>query len=403
MEVLEKKMIEKFVIKNFKNLELNEIKFKKINILIGANGSGKSNLIDSMVLFKDLIQQGLQQAIAKRKFDEVLNKYNDDNKISFSISINTETNYPTLKYEADIFIHQMTTYFFKENISYDKAAPNREKPFNFIKCHDKLPNIGFFPVKEYGRTKSKRIKIVNIDTIFRQSETLTKDIVFATKIFPTFSKVIGDIKEYVSTWRYFSMSDINLDDLKKPLKMTGKMNELNSNLNNFGDFIKFLINDETFIERVENYFNMNVMFESSIQGEYIQLFPILNDRKFLLSSLSDGQIRILILLAILYLDKTSKVVFLDEPELNLHTSWLLRLKKDLFNSNKQLFISTHSSDLLDSFTEDFLEDRVNILIFEKGRINNLEKNEILLKEIERGFELGDLYRSGDPIIGGWSI
>jgi len=393
-------MIEKFVVKNFKNLEISELNFKKINILIGANGGGKSNFIDSIVLFKDLLKFGLQQTIAKRKFDEILNKYSDENKISISISLNTEKKYSTLKYEADIFIHQMTTYFLKENLSYDKATENREKPFNFIKCHDKFPNQGSFPLREYGKTKSKHIKIINTDTIFRQSESLTKNIIFATKIFPTFSKVIDDIKEYVSTWRYFSMSDINLDEFKKPLKITGKNDELNSLLNNFGDFV---INNIDILDRLKDYFKSDIRFDILSQGEYLQIFPIINDKKFLMSSLSDGQIRILLLLAILYLDKASKVIFLDEPELNLHTSWLLKLKSDIYNSNKQLFISTHSADLLDSFTEDFLEEKVNILIFEKGKVKNLEKNEILLNEIKKGFELGDLYRSGDPIIGGWNI
>jgi predicted ATPase len=393
-------MIEKFLIRNFKNLEIGELNFKKINILIGANGGGKSNFIDSIVLFKDLLKFGLQQTIAKRKFDEILNKYNDENKISFSISLNTEKKYSTLKYEADIFIYHMTTYFLKENLSYDKAAKKREKPFNFIKCHDKYPGVGSFPIREQGKTKSKHIKIINTDTIFRQSESLTKNIAFATKIFPTFSKVIDDIKDYVSTWRYFSMSDINLEEFKKPLKITGKNNELNSSLNNFADFI---INNIGILDRLKDYFQLDIRFDISSQGEYLQIFPIINDKKFLMSSLSDGQIRILLLLTILYLDKASKVVFLDEPELNLHTSWLLKLKKDIYNSNKQLFISTHSADLLDSFTEDFLEERANILIFENGKVKNLIKDKILLNEIERGFELGDLYRSGDPIIGGWNI
>jgi len=397
-------MIEKLTLKHYKNLSIDEITFKKVNILIGANGSGKSNFIDSIVFFKNLIEQGLQQTVAKRQFDEILNKFDNENKIEYSLSLNTGTNYPTLKYEADIFIHQMRTFFFKENISYDKTAPNREKPFNFIKCHDKYPNKGSFPVrKRDGKIHSQFIDIVNTDTIFRQSEDLTKSIIFARDILPTFSRVIDDIKKYVFTWRYFSMSEIDLNELKRPLKLTGKTNEINYNFSNFGDFIKFIPLNDTFIDRINNYFKMNIWFENAIQGEYIQLFPILNDKQFLLSSLSDGQLRILLLLSILYLDKNSKLIFLDEPELNLHTSWLRQLKKDIFCSNKQLFISTHSADLLDSFTQEFLDDKVNILVFENGKVKSLQKSETLLNEISKGFELGDLYRIGDPIIGGWNI
>jgi len=396
-------MIEKLTLKHYKNLSIDEITFKKVNILIGANGSGKSNFIDSIVFFKNLIEQGLQQTVAKRQFDEILNKFDNENKIEYSLSLNTGTNYPTLKYEADIFIHQMRTFFLKENISYDKATQNKKKPFNFIKCHDNFPNKGAFPVKKGKKIHSQFIDIVNTDTIFRQSEDLTKSIIFARDILPTFSRVIDDIKKYVFTWRYFSMSEIDLNELKRPLKLTGKTNELNYNFNNFGDFIKFIPLNHIFIDRINSYFKMNIWFESAIQGEYIQLFPILNDKKFLLSSLSDGQLRILLLLSILYLDENSKVIFLDEPELNLHTSWLLQLKKDIFCSNKQLFISTHSADLLDSFTQEFLDDKVNILVFENGKVKSLKKSKILLNEISKGFELGDLYRSGDPIIGGWNI
>ena len=68
-------MIEKFKISNFKNLIIEEeLELKKINILIGANGGGKSNFIDGIILFKDLIERGLQETIAKRKYEELLNK-----------------------------------------------------------------------------------------------------------------------------------------------------------------------------------------------------------------------------------------------------------------------------------------------------------------------------------------
>ncbi|NPA11518.1 MAG: AAA family ATPase [Epsilonproteobacteria bacterium] len=390
-------MIEKFYIKNFKNLLFEELKFSKINILIGANGSGKSNFIDGIVFFRDLLKYGLQQSIAKRKFEEILNKYNEENSFAFNLSLNTEKKYSTLRYEAEIFIHQMNTFFLKENISYDKAT-KKEKPFNFINCHNP-PNYGFFSYKDKKSKDSKRkkIRVLNTDTVFRQSETLTKNIVFATEIFPMFSRVIDDIKEYVNTWRYFPMSDISLDEFKKPLKITGKRDELNSNLNNISDFF---YNINTLIPKLQRYIP-GIEFSIDTSGEYMQVFPIINGKKFLISSLSDGELRILLLMTIFYLDTKSKVVFLDEPELNLHPSWLLKLRDDMLNSNKQLFISTHSADLLDTFTEDFIQGRVSVFVFEKGRIKKLKNTQLLLNEFERGYELGDLYRSGDPVIGGW--
>ncbi len=399
-------MIEKFKISNFKNLKIGkEIELKKINILIGANGSGKSNFIDGIIFFKDLIEKGLQESIAKRKYEELLNKYSDVNSFDLSISLNTEAQYSTLKYKLSIFVKELKTFILEESIMYDKPLDkSKEQPFRFIHCHGKFSGKCSFPIKEKGKTKSRHIKVSNFDTVFRQYYDLTKYMVYTQKFFPTFSKVIDDIKEYVKKWRYFPMSDINLDELKKPLKITGNTNILYPNMSNIGDFlIKSRYTNKEFLQRLKDYFKTDIDFEIQPSGEYINIFPILNGKKFYMSSLSDGQIRLLILLSIFYLDENSKVVFIDEPELNLHPSWLRKLREDIYNSKKQIIISTHSSDLLDTFTEDFRNELVNIIVFENGKVELLKKSKALEKEIEKGYELGDLYRMGDPVIGGWGF
>ena len=96
-----------------------------------------------------------------------------------------------------------------------------------------------------------------------------------------------------------------------------------------------------------------------------------------------------------------KVVFIDEQELNLHPAWLYRLRKDFWDSGKQIFIATHSSELLDSFTEDWQKGKVKIFVFENGNIRELKQKEQLKDYLEEGYQLGDLYRSGEPSIGGW--
>ncbi len=69
----------------------------------------------------------------------------------------------------------------------------------------------------------------------------------------------------------------------------------------------------------------------------------------------------------------------------------------------QVIISTHSPDLLDHFTE----QTENVFVF---RPADQDKNHFQVQPlspknvsdwIEQGWQLGDLYRIGDPSVGGW--
>jgi predicted ATPase len=399
-------MIEEFKVKNFKNLDIkNPISLKKVNILIGANGSGKSNFIDAIWFFKDLIEKGLIETIYHRKFKEILNVYSNENKINLSIFLNTETGHPSLNYDLELLIPEdedKLPFILREKLSYSKSTDPSKEPFKFISC--RLGKCEFPVLLKNKKIISQTAEVSPHETIFKQEEDIFTKFFMENKFIPKFFNVIKNLKGYVDTWRHFSMSDINLSDLKKPFKLTGKKDRLLTDVSNLGEFLFDKMYSEEwniFLDRLKDYFRQSVDFEFQRLGEYIHIWPKLSERRFSFPSLSDGQIRIIILLSIFYLDKTSKLIFIDEPELNLHPSWLRMLRNDIFNCEKQIVLSTHSADLLDTFTDDFKENLVNVLVFENGKVKQLEFNEILKYEFDKGYELGDLYRMGDPLIGGW--
>ena len=95
---------------------------------------------------------------------------------------------------------------------------------------------------------------------------------------------------------------------------------------------------------------------------------------------------------------------IDEPEMNLHPAWQKMLAAEVLRcqSFKQCFISTHSPDFLDEFTEEFLSGEVNIFVFDPSRripLRLLDRNELAPELTD--WTLGDLYRVADPVIGGW--
>ena len=48
-------MLKSFAVNNYRNLNIENLDFKQINILVGPNNSGKSNLINAISFFSDLI------------------------------------------------------------------------------------------------------------------------------------------------------------------------------------------------------------------------------------------------------------------------------------------------------------------------------------------------------------
>jgi len=75
-------MIKKFSVKNFRNVNVKDIEFNRINILIGPNNSGKTNFIKALTFFANMIIGGKDNSfnssflgeVDRNGWDKMLNK-----------------------------------------------------------------------------------------------------------------------------------------------------------------------------------------------------------------------------------------------------------------------------------------------------------------------------------------
>jgi predicted ATPase len=56
--------IKNIKVSNFKSFEEVGIELRRFNVLIGANASGKSNFINILQFLKDIVENGLDNAIS---------------------------------------------------------------------------------------------------------------------------------------------------------------------------------------------------------------------------------------------------------------------------------------------------------------------------------------------------
>lgn len=127
-----------------------------------------------------------------------------------------------------------------------------------------------------------------------------------------------------------------------------------------------------------------------------------------LQQMSDGTIQALVLATLLFAPEPARVLCLDEPELNLHPAWVRRLGvwMDEGRPASQLFVSTHSPELLDALTAAFVRGDMAVLVFGEGGSRSPRTiRKLALAEVQsvldEGWQLGDLYRVGDRRLGGW--
>jgi ABC-type multidrug transport system ATPase subunit len=125
--------------------------------------------------------------------------------------------------------------------------------------------------------------------------------------------------------------------------------------------------------------------------------------------MSDGTVRMLCWAVLLHSPQLPALIAIDEPEVGIHVAWLPILAAWIKEAARrtQVIISTHSPDLLDHFTDQLDSNDSKLYVFQSDPksknhfvVNQLMKTAVST-QLNEGWQVGDLYRVGDPSVGGW--
>jgi AAA15 family ATPase/GTPase len=411
---------------NYKNLKFDgKVDLKNLNIFIGSNGSGKSNLISYLKFLNQCIAtlpNGIQQANEFAFAISQLNRVLDINLLSpakirlvygFS-EVTTSTDSPdTLVLDLSLYIAKSLS----SRITIDKEAlyqgidleEKSNNPLYFYKIHDPKIGEGFLKLNdEYSLLND----IANDSLFFIDSTTKLWDFMMNSS-FNKSGNIDFKLKIIYSicSWTFYNSNDLKLDIIRNSepkigpsdtqLSITGEnlalvIDNLSQNLD-FEDALNLAMKSifsKTRRIRAVRVGRLSLTIEWHIEG---------NNEPFYLNEMSDGTVRMLCWAVILHSPKLPSLLVIDEPELGLHPAWLSVLAQWIKQASEktQIILTTHSPDLLDKFT-DRLE---NVYCFYPTDANHYGLKplspEVLKTQLEEGWELGDLYRVGDPTVGGW--
>lgn len=417
-------MIKSFSAQNYRNLSVDELALCPVNVFIGPNNSGKSNLIDAISFFPDMFnwdgrESAFLEQIKKRGWNELLNRaVSPPGKVVLSWTLSTDDFREALRYEMRFLVDGPTRipggfYIDSEILSFARAQAGSVKPFHFIDCHGTEKGRGRFAYKdaETKRTKTVRHDVDAKDTVLRQLQTLLDNSNFYQNVYPQFQSVAQEVTEHFRGFRQYSSTLFDLEAGSSAQEIDTTLSHLDTRGKNFANVLGNLDNTHNFLPTYEDRLRellpaLKRVKIAMASERYRQVELDFGVNRFKMRELSDGTKKLMLLALLLHSPSRPRLLAIDEPELNLHPAWLQVVGRWIQSaSDTQLFVSTHSPDLLDSFTEGFVSGHVGIYVCDSSKSPQVSRLSLdrVKTQLAEGWKLGDLYRIGEPLIGGWPV
>ena len=362
--------IEKLTIEGFKSIkELTDFPLKQLNIMIGGNGSGKSNLVSFFRMIRNMMNRSLQIYIQKNGGTEAH---------LFMGSKMTERIVGRIYFEK-------YRYEFRLEPTTDNRLIIGDERFDSIKpdrVRDALPAF-----VAGGFEETKLVEAIHEDP--------GEDI--AAEIYPM-----------IMNWSLYHFHDTSITaKIKRPCAIN--LNErLDEDGGNFAAFLYPLYQKyDASYRKIRDIVRLVAPFFDDFH-----LRPLINnpeqiqlewkhkhwEQPLLASQLSDGTLRFICLVTALLQPRSPSTIIIDEPELGLHPyaiSVLANLVKQA-SSEMQIIVATQSSILLDHF------DPGDVIVIDREQegsiFKRLEPDQF--KEWLEEYTLGELWQKN--IFGGRS-
>ena len=358
-------------IKNFKSFNKLDIELGHFSVIIGANGSGKSNFVQIFKFLREIIKSDLSNAIQMQGGIRYLKNIKLSKNQSFSLSIiNKYSESSFLLYDKNTQFNigiQPSQFRYEFNIDFLKRGMNYTivKDILNIKCKtvkfekkkpkiiEKSGNIEFIYTRKNGNI---RLDLKNPNKL----PINEKDILPPLKLFKIpLKSLIIEIPFISYPFIYDELKDIktyNFDPIlsKKATPITGK-SQLEEDGSNLSIALQKNIKNPKNKRKLYNLISDLLPFISRLGVDKIADKSILFKVKEVYSEniylpalfISDGTLNILSMIIALYFEP-NKIIIIEEPERHLHPfllSKVVEMMKDA-SKDKQIIITTHNPEIV---------------------------------------------------------
>ena len=392
--------IESLKIKNFKAFKNAEMKaIPNFCVIVGANGSGKSTLFNVFAFLREAINSNVQTALIKQgggKGLEEVRSRNATGDIEIEIKFRDERvktpsgRNPLVTYLLRIGQKDNRAIVTQEILKYRRTEQGR--PWAFLNFQN---GKGYAVTAEGLETATKE------EDLTREEQQLKFPDILAIKGLAQFEKfeavmALGDL---IEKWH---LSDIHISKARQE-PLISHAEHLSLEGENLSLVIDYLYkNHKSILDKITKQLKHRIPGIEEVTTQTIETGAILlkiKDRSFsepfLVRYVSDGTIKMLAYLVLLYDPQPHPLLCVEEPENQLYPKLLEELAEEFrayANKGGQVFVSTHSPDFLNAVGI----EEVFLLVKEKGYtfIKPASSDEQIKTYMEEGDKMGYLWKQG---------
>jgi predicted ATPase len=339
--------IEYLRVKNYRALHDLELKaMTPLTVFLGPNGSGKSTIFDVFAFLSESFTVGLRRAWDKRGRFRELRTRGADGPVVIELKYRENPDLPIITYHLAIDEGLKGPYVAEEWLQWRRGQTG--KPFKFL---DFQEGVGRVITGERPDEQDERV-----------FEQLNSSDLLAVSTLGQFSKHprVSALRNFISGWY---LSYLTADNARN-IPEAGVQERLSPAGDNLPNVIQYL--KEQYPERLQHILHTlsgRIPRLERVDTEMMQdgrLLLQMKDAPFqqpiLAKFASDGTLKMLAYLTILYDPEPPQLIGIEEPENYLHPRLLPELAEECraASANSQLMVTTHSPFFTDALKSEEL-------------------------------------------------
>ena len=386
--------IEYLKVQNFRALREVELKnLTPMTVLLGPNGSGKSTVFDVFAFLAECFESGLRRAWDRRGRARELKTRGAKGPVTIEIKYREQPKTPLITYHLAIDEQADVPVVVREWLSWKRGS--RGQPFHFLEYQR---GQGQAASGEAPDAEDQRIAIP-----LKSPDLLAVNALGQFQEHPR----VAALRDFIMGWHVSYLSA----ESARGQPEAGPHERLTKTGDNLANVIQYLA--EQHPQRLEEIFTVlqarvprieRVLAETMQDGRLLlQIKDAPFSHPVLARFASDGTLKMLAYLVLLYDPKPPPFIGIEEPENFLHPRLLYELAEECREASErtQLLVTTHSPFFLDALRPK--EVRV-LWRNEEGYTQTrcIDDLQGVPEFVEEGAQLGDLwmegqFRVGDPL------
>jgi predicted ATPase len=391
-------LIHSIKLKNFLSFGIDEksIELRPLNVIIGSNGSGKSNFLEAIDFLRNAPDDLAKPIREGGGVQDWLWKGSNNPIATVDAVVEQLSGNQKMRYVLSFYSEQGRFRLADERVENENAIGKEIRPFFFYRYEEGNPVISVKRTGNKAESTTRKLEHEDVD--------LNNSILSQRRDPEQYPEITYLAKEMskIKLYRDWNFGRYTPARLPQAVDLPNQI--LQPDCGNLGLVLNQIrmnsVAKQRLLQELKSFYSGLEDYEINISSNTVQIFFIESglESPVPATRLSDGTLRYLCLLAILCNPTPPPLVCIEEPELGLHPDVLPALAELMKEASEkcQLIVTTHSEVLVDALTD----TPESVLVCEKSSqgttLTRLDAE--TLKPWLDKYRLGELWARGD--IGG---